>query len=194
MAKAAPKTDVSVNPSDESMLNGVPVGKGRPTPTRKEREAANRRPLVGNSPQDRKAARSRLTNEREKARVGMAAGEEKYLPVKDKGEQRRYIRDFIDARWNVGEILVPIMVIVVVLSFLQNTATQSASLLVIWAFFLVLIIDCLVAGFMVNRRIKKKWGEDAPQRGNLWYVAVRAAQMRFLRLPKPQVRRGQYPA
>jgi hypothetical protein len=192
VAKSAPKTDVSVNPSDETMLNGQPVGKGRPTPTRKEREAANRRPLVGNTPQDRKAARSRLTDEREKARVGMANGDEKYLPVKDRGEQRRYIRDFVDARWNVGEVLVPIMVIVVVLSFLQSTATQSASLLVIWAFFAVLIIDCLVAGYLVNRRIKQKFG--APQRGNLWYVAVRAAQMRFLRLPKPQVKRGNYPA
>ncbi|WP_422870623.1 DUF3043 domain-containing protein [Curtobacterium sp. RRHDQ10] len=192
MAKAAPKTDVSVNPSDESMLNGVPVGKGRPTPTRKEREAANRRPLVGNSPQDRKAARSRLTAEREKARIGMAAGEERYLPAKDRGEQRRYIRDFVDARWNVGEVLVPIMVIVVLLTFVQSSV-QSAGLLVIWAFFALLVIDCLIAGFMVNRRIKKKWGEAAPQRGNLFYVATRAAQMRFLRLPKPQVKRGHYP-
>jgi hypothetical protein len=190
VAKASPKTNTTVNPSEDELLAG---GKGRPTPTRREREAANRRPLVGGSSEDKKAARARLNGEREKARVGMANGEERYLQAKDRGDQRRYIRDYIDARWNVGEILVPIMVLVVLLSFLQSSSTQSLSLIVIWAFFVVLVIDCLIAGWLVNRRITAKWGEGAKQRGNLWYVAVRASQMRFLRLPKPQVKRGQYP-
>ncbi len=85
MAKAAPKTNTTVNPSEAELLE---QGKGRPTPTRREREAANRRPIVGGSAEDKKAARARLANEREKARVGMANGEERYLPAKDRGEQR----------------------------------------------------------------------------------------------------------
>src|SRR5690606_41173505 len=65
-----------------------------PTPTRKEQEAARRRPLV---PKDRKVARlqnrARLQSEREKARIGIANGEERYLPIRDKGPQKRYVRD-----------------------------------------------------------------------------------------------------
>jgi NAD(P)-dependent dehydrogenase (short-subunit alcohol dehydrogenase family) len=35
---------------------------------------------------------------------------------------------------------------------------------------------------------------DKLERGIGWYTATRAFQMRFMRLPKPQVKRGQYPA
>ena len=51
------------------------AGKGRPTPSRKEREAANKRPLV---PADRKLAakqaRSTNASAREKARAGLLPG------------------------------------------------------------------------------------------------------------------------
>ena len=57
-----------------------PEGKGRPTPTRKEREAANLRPIVGQkTPEARKAAKARLVEERAKARTGMMTGDERYL-------------------------------------------------------------------------------------------------------------------
>ncbi|HBR88729.1 MAG TPA: DUF3043 domain-containing protein, partial [Microbacterium sp.] len=39
-----------------------------------------------------------------------------------------------------------------------------------------------------------KFGEDRLEKGLGWYGAMRIVQMRFLRLPKPQVTRGQYPA
>ena len=32
------------------------------------------------------------------------------------------------------------------------------------------------------------------ERGLGWYAAMRSLQMRFMRLPKPQVKRGEYPA
>ena len=88
----------------ELNTDSVSGGKGRPTPTRKEREAANLRPLVGS---DRRAAgkesRAKMAEAREKARIGMAAGEEKFLPARDKGPQRRFIRDYVDARFSVGD-------------------------------------------------------------------------------------------
>ena len=86
-------------------------GKSAPTPTRREQEAARKRPLV---PTDRKQAsrdsRGQVNAARERARAGMAAGEEKYLPVRDKGPQKRYVRDYVDARTSVGEILLPLLV------------------------------------------------------------------------------------
>lgn len=189
MAKASPKTDVTVNPSDEEL---VARGKGRPTPTRREREAANRRPIVGGSPADRKAARARLNSERERARVGMANGEEKFLPAKDRGEQRRFVRDFIDARWNVGEVMMPVLVLFLIVGFIAaQTAAASYALLFVWVFVALFVLDCVVLWFSMRRRLTAKYGEF--QRGTFFYILTRAWQLRFLRLPKPQVKRGQYP-
>lgn len=189
MAKASPKTDVTVNPSDEEL---VARGKGRPTPTRREREAANRRPIVGNSPADRKAARARLTSDRERARVGMANGEEKFLPAKDRGEQRRFVRDFIDARWNVGEVLMPVLVLFLVVGFVgAQTVAASYALLFVWVFVALFVLDCVVLWFSLRRRLTAAFGTF--QSRTFVYILTRAWQLRFLRLPKPQVKRGQYP-
>jgi hypothetical protein len=45
----------------------------------------------------------------------------------------------------------------------------------------------------VKRAARAKWG-DKTEKGLGWYAAMRSIQMRFLRLPKPQVKRGQRPA
>ncbi|OII11159.1 DUF3043 domain-containing protein [Curtobacterium sp. MCBA15_008] len=189
MAKAAPKTNTTVNPSEEELLE---QGKGRPTPTRREREAANRRPIVGGSSEDKKAARARLTNEREKARVGMANGEERYLPAKDKGEQRKFVRDWIDARWNVGEIMMPVLVLFLIVGFAASqTVIASYALLLVWAFVALFVLDCIVLWLSFRKKLTAKFG--SMQRGTFLYILTRAWQLRFLRLPKPQVKRGQYP-
>jgi hypothetical protein len=60
-------------------------GKGRPTPRRKDREAELKRPLVSNN---RKEARARMAKERERARLGLANGEEKFLPCETKGHRK----------------------------------------------------------------------------------------------------------
>jgi hypothetical protein len=179
----------------ELNTDSVSSGKGRPTPTRKEREAANRRPLVSN---DRRAAakesRAKMAVAREKARVGMAAGEEKYLPARDKGPQRRWIRDYVDARFSVGEVLIPVMFLVIILTFVNNEVYQLIGIAGLWLFFLVAVIDDVILGFIVNRRLAARFGAEHLQRGNRWYAAMRAMQLRIMRLPKPQVKRGQFPA
>jgi hypothetical protein len=171
------------------------AGKGRATPTRREREAANLRPLVNS---DRKAAskasRAKMAEARERARIGMANGEEKYLVAQDSGPQRRYIRDYIDARFSVGEVMIPIMFLVIILTFVQDEVFQVLAIMGLWLFFILAVIDCLIVGFRVNRKIAAKFGADQVQKGNRWYAAMRALQLRVMRLPKPQVKRGHYPA
>lgn len=183
-----PRTDAEPDSGDsEAQL----AGKGRATPTRKEQEAAHRRPLV---PKDRRVAarqtREQQVGSREKARIGMANGDERYLPARDKGPQRRFARDFVDSRFNVGEILLPMLVIVILTYFFPTVATYA--LIAVWVIIIVVIVDCVILGIRVRRRLTEKFG--TVERGLRWYVTMRAIQLRPLRLPKPQVKRGEVPS
>lgn len=175
------------------------TGKGHATPSRKEREAANKRPLV---PNDRRAAskasRAAIAADRERARVGMAAGDERYLPRRDRGPQRKFVRDYVDARWNIGELMVPLMLIVIVMTFADTLYVSGLTLaeigvLTMWAFIILVFIDGYVLSFLLKRRVKQKFGAENVERGLGWYAAMRSIQLRPMRMPKPQVRRGQSP-
>jgi hypothetical protein len=183
-----------VTETAEETAERLRQGKGAPTPTRREQEAARKRPLV---PTDRKeaarTARAQTVEAREKARVGMAAGDDRYLTARDKGPQRKFVRDYVDARFNIGEFLIPVMLLVIVLSFLPGYF-QVYGLLALWAFFAIAVIDCVVLGFLVRRRLAVKFGESKVEKGVRWYSAMRALQLRVIRLPKPQVKRGQFPS
>ncbi len=172
----------------------APAGKGHATPTRKEKEAARKQPLVSN---DRAAARRKAREQaqvqRDKARIGMAAGDEKYLPMRDRGPQKRYVRDYVDARFSIGELLIPLMFLVIVLTFFPQAEVQLIGIVALWAFFIVAIADCVLLGFLVRRKLAAKFGADRVEKVR-WYAAMRALQLRMMRLPKPQVKRGQYPA
>lgn len=170
-----------------------PVGKGRPTPSRKQAEAANARPIVGARDKAAlKEQRRQQTEARERARVGMMQGEERYLTARDRGPQRRYVRDYVDARWNVGELLIPMMLVVLVMTFIPGII-QTISLGVIWAFVLLAVVDAVFLGFRLQKKLAQKFGAGNVQPGFRWYAAMRAFQFRMLRAPKPQVKRGQFP-
>lgn len=194
MAKPARETP-DTEPAYELNTDSVSSGKGRATPTRKEREAANQRPLVSS---DRKTgsreAKAKYNEARDRARIGMANGEEKYLPARDKGDQRRYVRDYVDARFSVGELMIPVMLVVIVLAFVDNPTLNIISILGLWAFFVLAVLDCVLAGWLVSRKLAARFGSAKVQKGTRWYCAMRCLQLRAMRLPKPQVRRGAYPA
>ena len=195
---AKPNSSHKTDPAAEYDLNtdSISSGKGRATPTRKEREAANLRPLVSSDRKaGNKASRAKMNEAREKARVGMANGDEKFLPMKDKGAQRRYIRDYVDARWSVGELIIPMMFLVIILTVIfEKNAMGSVAIFLLWGFFLVAVIDCIIAGLLIQRKLTAKYGAEKVQKGNRWYTAMRALQLRPMRLPKPQVKRRAFPA
>jgi hypothetical protein len=182
------ENDNAANPS----IEGAPT-KGQPTPKRKEQEAARKRPLV---PTDRKLAaresRSQVQAARERARAGMAAGEEKYLPARDKGPQKRYVRDYIDARWSLGEVLLPLLVLTILSYFFEAIAPYV--LIAVWGVIAILAVEGIIVGVLLRRKLAAKFGAGKVERGVSWYAFMRMIQMRVLRLPKPQVKRGQYPS
>ena len=167
-----------------------PEGKGRPTPTRKEREAANLRPIVGQkTPEARKAEKARILEERAKARAGMLSGDERFLGPRDKGPQRRMARDIVDGRkFTVGEILIPALFIVIITNSVQNTIVEVVGILTLWTILFAIVIDSTLIMRKVKREVEKRHGKL--ERGVGWYAASRGFQMRPMRLPKPQVKRG----
>ncbi|MEV7691713.1 DUF3043 domain-containing protein [Microbacterium sp. NPDC089189] len=169
------------------------TGKGRATPSRAEQEAARKRPLVADTKEAKARARAELNVQREKARVGMANGDERYLQVRDKGPQRRFVRDWVDATWHVSELVMPVMVIVLLTMFINVPFIQLYSYIVLWAFILLAVLDMVITSIRIKKAARAKFGEDRIEKGLGWYGAMRTVQMRFMRLPKPQVKRGQRP-
>jgi len=180
-------------PSDDTVLNGEPVGKGRATPSRAEQEAARKRPLVPDTKEAKARAKADLAVAREKARVGMAAGDPKYLPARDQGPQRKFARDFADSGWHLAEAVMPAMVLVILATFIPIPAITYYSFVGLWVFILLVVADMVLTSIRVKRAAKAKFGETRLEKGLGWYTAMRIVQMRFLRLPKPQVTRGHKP-
>ncbi len=177
----------------------APVGKGRPTPTRKEAESRNKRPLV---PQDRrvaaKEARAQQRVQRDLEYQAMRTGDEKHMPLRDKGPVRRYVRDSVDARWNLGEFFLPLAAVFLVLQFVTASTAQLVafgSLVALYIYILAAVGDAWLMWRRLRKRLVAKFGEDAlPPRGLAMYAVLRAFQVRPSRLPKPMVKHGQHPA
>lgn len=178
---------VKVNESEKlAEKKSMSTKKGEPTPKRKEQEANRKRPLV---PKDKKLARQNNKKQRiaqrEKVRAGIAAGDEKYLTPRDRGPQKRYLREYIDSRRNVGEFFLPIMFPLLFLSYIRHPIINLIFLASITTMFLGMFID----GFIIRKQIRKNLQEKfgTIERGTTFYAISRATQIRRMRLPKPVV-------
>ena len=194
MAKTTPPAGTS--PGTTLNEDSISSGKGRPTPTRKQMEEARKRPLVSSDrAAARKASREQMAEAREKARIGMAQGVEKFLPIRDRGPQKKYVRDYVDARFSIGELMIPFMVVLIITSLFSEVipAVTMIGFVALWGFFILAIADVLILGVILRRKLAAKFGEDRVEKVR-WYAAMRAMQLRLMRLPKPQVKRGQFPA
>lgn len=186
-------SDAAENPETPETDSAPAVGKGRATPPRKAQEAARRRPLVpDNRRAAAKASKEEMRMRRERARLGMERGEEKYLPARDKGPQKKFVRDFVDARWNVGEILLPLMVLVILTYFIPVAEVAIIALTAVWAVIALVVIDCLILTRKLRKQLAARYGADRVEKVSM-YASMRAVQMRSMRLPKPQVKRGEHP-
>ena len=168
--------------------------KGRPTPKRSE--AQSQRRSVANTSMTRKDAAKRQREERrvqlEKQRQALAGGDERYLPARDKGPVRRFARDHVDSRLNVAEFFLPMAVFILVLSVVRVVALQSIALLLWLVVILAIVVDSVISAFRLRKRLAERF-PDQNRRGAVAYALMRSLQMRRLRLPKPQVKRGERP-
>jgi hypothetical protein len=65
---------------------------------------------------------------------------------------------------------------------------ELAGIFVLWAILFAIVIDSTLIIRKTKSEIEKKYGNL--ERGVGWYAASRGFQMRPMRLPKPQVKRG----
>jgi hypothetical protein len=188
--KAAPTevTDLSKQPRDPQ------APKGRPTPKRSE--AQGQRRTLATAPANRKEAAQRARSARRadlaKQREALASGDERYLPLRDKGVVRRFTRDYVDSRFCIAEFFLPLAVVILALSLVKVASIQNTALLLWLGVIVLIIIDSLFLGVRLRKQLSDRFPNEN-RRGAIAYGLMRTLQMRPLRLPKPQVKRGERP-
>lgn len=191
--------------------------KGRPTPKRRDQEIARGvirgTSMAPSTPGQQRERRKELKNSMSKdewkqykreerdqrraaqrdAQARMDAGEEQYLLARDKGPERRYVRDWVDARRFANNYVMPAAIVVLIVMFVSNLNPQLAqwtSLLAL-AFILIFFIEAIIIGRRANAAVRKHFpGTSATGFGLGMYAYSRASQPRRWRTPRPQVDLG----
>ncbi len=168
-------------------------GKGRATPSRREAEQARKKQMK--TPMTRKegAKRERAARDelRKKQQEALRTGDEKHLPARERGPVRRFLRDYVDRRWNVAEFMLPILLLILVLSYV-NQPWSLALVTFMWTFTIVgVVLDTFRLLRGVKRELAARKFDPAEASGAKFYVVLRSTQLRRFRLPRPQVKRGE---
>ncbi|KOG46366.1 membrane protein [Streptomyces virginiae] len=180
--------------ADLSQPRDPQAPKGRPTPKRAVAQSQRKAVVAstGNRKEDAKRARERRRSEMAKQREALANGDERYLPTRDKGPVRRFVRDYVDSRYSVAEMFLPLAVVILVLSMVRQPAIQSIALMLWLGVIVLIILDSIGLVFRLRKSLNERFPNE-PRRGAIAYGLMRTLQMRRLRLPKPQVKRGERP-
>ncbi|MFD0705246.1 DUF3043 domain-containing protein [Alloscardovia venturai] len=174
--------------------------KGRPTPKRRDSENARLHPLA---PKDRKAQRKAATQrrrERENAEYdAMRTGDLRHMPKAEQLPWRIYIRDYIDARFNLGEYFMIVIVVLLLAAFATTYFAPQLSLVILilmYVYFFAIIVDSFLMWRKLKKKLIEKFGERSVAKGmrSGYYAWSRALQVRSWRLPKPRTKKhGEWP-
>jgi hypothetical protein len=182
------------------------VGKGRPTP--KRREAEGRRGPVAPPPKTQREAIKRskeqgksLSKDEKRAmartnRERMMSGDEKYVLPRDRGKVRAYVRDLVDTRRNVAGILLPIALLSFVILLIPFPLVQAYGPLVLLVAIVAAVVDSIVFGRQLAKKVRQKFpngdGSGLSTKGSSlgFYAFNRACLIRRWRVPRPRVEAG----
>jgi len=171
--------------------HAVTAGKGRPTPKRSEAERRRRQPYT--APKDRKEAsrvgRDRQRADRARRMEAVRRGEEWALPPRDRGPAKALARDYVDSRRRVSEYYMYGLLVLLVLLFVPSVIVKTFVPVLV----LVAVLVMAIEGVYIGRRVKAFAAERLPMestRGLGLYAAMRALQIRRLRVPKPRISPG----
>ena len=117
-------------------------------------------------------------------------GEESALPARDKGPAKRYVRNYVDSRRTIGEFFLPAIMVVLVLTMIPNRYVQLFAILFMYS----LMLYSIISGLFFSRKIRKIVEVKFPgeqTKGIGIYGFLRSTQIRRMRAPLPQVKRGE---
>ena len=167
-------------------------GKGRPTPTRKEAEAAAR--ARAKVPRTRKeiaqAQREARVESSQKVRAAMKSGDERYFLPRDKGPVRRFVRDFVDSRFAVTDLMIPLLIFSMVLGYSGNPSLRGMSSVILLATLVLVVVDLVLVRFRLRRELARRFPGES-HKGTTYYAITRSLQMKFMRMPKAKVKIGE---
>ena len=127
---------------------------------------------------------------RAESRQGMARGDEAYLPARDRGPVRKLVRDIVDARRNVGSFFLAIAGVALIGTVVPSLVVRNYASFVLFGFFLLLIVDSVVLGRKIKRKVAERFPDQPRSKGLVWYGISRATMVRRWRYPKPDVPLG----
>lgn len=184
---------------DPEPLPTRPGSKGRPTRSRKEAEAARRRPLVVTDRKEaRRRDRERSQRERMNAQQALMTGDEKNMPVQHRGPERRLVRDVVDSRRNLAELFFPIALVFMLVALVvplfapeMYMVMSTGMIIVLWGGILACVVDSVFLRKRLRKEITAEFGEV--ERGLVGYGIMRSIQIRRWRLPRPMIKHGEAP-
>jgi Protein of unknown function (DUF3043) len=170
------------------------TGKGRPTPRRREAQRRRTGP-VAPPPRTRREAYKRMREQggdrRTNLREAMRNGDERYLGARDRGPERRLVRDIVDSRRNAGTLFL-MSAVVYFIGLIVPSVQVKAAITALWLTVLILlIVDSTVIGLKIRRLMRERFPDsDQKLSGLVFYGATRATMIRRWRSPKPVVEVG----
>lgn len=166
-----------------------PAGKGRPTPKRIDARKARRNVTPKNRKEAAGLQRDKRREERRVARQALLTGDERHLPARDAGPEKRLARDIVDSRFTYGQIFFGLIFVVFALSIINNVRLKDIANLVALFSLTLMVVDGAMNGRRAKVAVIAKYGTDN-SRGVSSYAFMRALLPRRFRRPPPHIKRG----
>jgi hypothetical protein len=182
-------TDDALQDSDVIEVAPEPVGKGRPTPKRADARKSRRNPTPANRKEAAAMQRDKSREARQLARQALITGDEKHLPPRDAGPERRLARDVVDARFTLGQVFFMVIFIAFAVSLVQNVVIRNVANVAALLALTAMVLDSARHGRRAKLAVAERFGVNEV-RGISSYAFMRAFLPRRFRRPPPKVKRG----
>lgn len=177
------------------------MAKNSPTPKRKVAQAKNLRPIVSQpidkkklSPEEKKELKSKekqaRLQDRQNTMLALSGeGDAKYLPDKDKGEIKKFIRSHVDSKVYFVQFFLPVVFFTLIFATAIRSQFPQISVsitLFVYVLFIVVLAEIFIRSRSLKKSLKERFGDKSVARGsgNISYGISRMTQPKRLRSPK----------